>query len=182
MLCDFECDGACHVWQAILDDAQHWWFRGRIRKDLLDLSDAFFKAHYIISEHFLPLLSEKLRVSALESLDSFLGFAGSRQRKHHWLCLQHIMSMQKLENSYFLGPIAKELGNVFTAFSLIPTFAIFMNPIKDIRSPLCFRCEVLSVLSAVSFLHWRASIGWEEKIAVSSIVKRRLSVSRVSNW
>lgn len=25
LLCDFEGDGASHVRQAVLDDAQHWW-------------------------------------------------------------------------------------------------------------------------------------------------------------
>lgn len=78
LLGDFECDGTGHVWQAILDDAQHRRFGGSIWKDLLDLSDAFFKAHFIIPKHFLPLLSEKLCISALKGLTPFFGLVCSR--------------------------------------------------------------------------------------------------------
>lgn len=46
--------------------------------------------------------------------------------------------MQKLQNSYFLGPIAEKLGNILATFSLIPALAIFIDPIKDIRSSFGF--------------------------------------------
>lgn len=90
--------------------------------------------------------------------------------------------MQKLEDPYLLRSIAKELGHVLAAFSLVPTLAILMNPFEDIRSSLGLGREVFSVLPAESFLYRRTCIRRKEKIAVSSIIKWRLTVSGVSDW